>query len=331
MAKLYGAQRMVLQAVSDLPKDAAGYVTDAQIARRTQIASSEVRDWIETLEGEGLVEFGRTTEGLSVLLTPKGRLQLSSPSTTGGDASGGSRWNIRGSGTVQNEYQPAPWEKICVVTTALLVVLLVGFLVVRNKQFNDPNLVVLIRTVLSTAVAVLGASIPGFLYVDLSTRGVLIRAGGALSVFVLTFFFSPNVLPGPVIPPPVSPVNDEPQKPSRDGESNAPKISQPPNSPTLNTSILAGDVIDQKTGESLPGVIVTIQNWDTLDGQTPTRTTDHAGRFRFDNLRPSSGPIQQVRINARKPGYDLSSTYAPLGTTSHPINLRPITTSKDDP
>jgi hypothetical protein len=101
--------------------------------------------------------------------------------------------------------------------------------------------------------------------------------------------------------------------------------------PLQKPAILAGDVIDQKTGESLPGVIVTIQNWDTLGGQTPTRTTDHAGRFRFDNLRPNSGPIPQVKIEARKDGYDLSSTYAPLGATSHPINLRPITTSKDDP
>ena len=99
-------------------------------------------------------------------------------------------------------YQPAPWEKICAVATAVLVVLLVVFLVVRNQPFNDPNLVILMRIVLSTAVAVLGATIPGFLHVDLSVRGVIIRAGGALALFVLTFFYSPTVLPPPVGPPP---------------------------------------------------------------------------------------------------------------------------------
>ena len=33
MAKLYGAQRMVLQSIRDLPKNAAGYVTNTQIAQ----------------------------------------------------------------------------------------------------------------------------------------------------------------------------------------------------------------------------------------------------------------------------------------------------------
>ena len=36
MARLIGAQRMVLQAVLDLPKNAAGFVTDSQIATLTE-------------------------------------------------------------------------------------------------------------------------------------------------------------------------------------------------------------------------------------------------------------------------------------------------------
>jgi pimeloyl-ACP methyl ester carboxylesterase len=76
MAKLFGAQRMVLQAVNDLPKNAAGFVTDDQIIQATQISESDVRDWLDTLDGEGLIEVARTTKGLSVLLTAKGRLQL---------------------------------------------------------------------------------------------------------------------------------------------------------------------------------------------------------------------------------------------------------------
>ena len=71
MAKLIGAQRMVLQAILDLPKDDAGFVSDSHIAQKTQIAISDVRDWIETLEGEGYVEVARTGTGLA----PRSRLR----------------------------------------------------------------------------------------------------------------------------------------------------------------------------------------------------------------------------------------------------------------
>ena len=73
MARLIGAQRMVLQAILDLPKDSAGYVRDAHIAQKTQIAIADVRDWIETLEGEGHVNVARTTGGLSASITAQGR------------------------------------------------------------------------------------------------------------------------------------------------------------------------------------------------------------------------------------------------------------------
>ena len=76
MAGLKGAQRMVLQAISDLPTDPAGYVSDSQIAQETQIAIGDVRDWIETLEGDGLVEVARTQAGLRASITAQGRLAL---------------------------------------------------------------------------------------------------------------------------------------------------------------------------------------------------------------------------------------------------------------
>ena len=72
MARLIGAQRMVLQAILDLPKDSAGYVQDAHIAQKTQIVIADVRDWIETLEGEGHVNVARTTGGLRPQSPPRG-------------------------------------------------------------------------------------------------------------------------------------------------------------------------------------------------------------------------------------------------------------------
>jgi TIR domain len=76
MARLIGAQRMVLQAIVDLPKDAAENVTDAQIVQASKIALDDVRNWLETLEGDGNVNVVRTTAGLSASITAHGKLAL---------------------------------------------------------------------------------------------------------------------------------------------------------------------------------------------------------------------------------------------------------------
>ena len=72
MAELFGAQRLVLQAILDLQKDSAGFVTDSQIAQSTQIDLDMVRDWIRTLGDAKYVEFARTEAGLSALITAEG-------------------------------------------------------------------------------------------------------------------------------------------------------------------------------------------------------------------------------------------------------------------
>jgi hypothetical protein len=77
MAKLFGAQRMVLQAINDSPKDAAGYVADTQVAQSTQIALKDVQDWFKTLEAKGLIDIARTRAGLKGLIKAEGRLVLS--------------------------------------------------------------------------------------------------------------------------------------------------------------------------------------------------------------------------------------------------------------
>jgi hypothetical protein len=76
MAKLIGAQRMVLQAILDASGDMPSFVEDSQIARTTRIALQDVRDWLETLEGDEYVEIARTEAGLSASITAKGRLAL---------------------------------------------------------------------------------------------------------------------------------------------------------------------------------------------------------------------------------------------------------------
>jgi hypothetical protein len=48
--------------------------------------------------------------------------------------------------------------------------------------------------VVSFATATLGATIPGFLEIGWSGRGLAIRAGGALALFVLTFLYTPDLV-----------------------------------------------------------------------------------------------------------------------------------------
>jgi hypothetical protein len=76
MAKLFGAQQLVLQAVVDLANDAAAFVSDARIAETTHIAVDDVRDWIETLEDDRLVDVARSEDSLNVSITAQGRLAL---------------------------------------------------------------------------------------------------------------------------------------------------------------------------------------------------------------------------------------------------------------
>ena len=76
MAKLMGAQPMVLQAILDASADILSFVEDSQIARTTRIALKDVRDWLETLEGNEYVSVARTEAGLSASVTANGRLAL---------------------------------------------------------------------------------------------------------------------------------------------------------------------------------------------------------------------------------------------------------------
>jgi hypothetical protein len=97
-------------------------------------------------------------------------------------------------GDKKEAYTPSTWEKVVAVAVAVFVFGLVAFLVVRNTAFADLNLVLLIRTVLSISAAILGATIPGFLHLDWKGKGFVIRAGGALALFVLTYAWSPSVI-----------------------------------------------------------------------------------------------------------------------------------------
>jgi hypothetical protein len=76
MPRLFGAQRRVLQAIEDSPKDAAGFVPDSHIAQATQIALRDMRDWFLTLDQDEYVDLALTEGGMKASITPQGRLAL---------------------------------------------------------------------------------------------------------------------------------------------------------------------------------------------------------------------------------------------------------------
>ena len=91
--------------------------------------------------------------------------------------------------------QPTPqFDRIAATCAALVVVGLAVFLLVRNEEIADPRLFFVLRVVVSFATATLGATIPGFLEIGWSGRGLAIRAGGALALFVLTFLYTPDLV-----------------------------------------------------------------------------------------------------------------------------------------
>ncbi len=96
--------------------------------------------------------------------------------------------------TIKQTYQPQVWEKLVVYLAGLLFIGLIAFLVVRNEPIADPNFVVFIRIILSILTAAMGATIPGMLNVGFNRRGFVIRASGALALFVVTYLLTPTVL-----------------------------------------------------------------------------------------------------------------------------------------
>jgi small GTP-binding protein len=95
---------------------------------------------------------------------------------------------------VKRSYEPHAWERVTLFGTGVLFFALVGFLAIRNQPISDPNIVVLLRILMSLVTSIFGATVPGMLRVDFSNRGLVIRATGALALFVLTYVMTPSVL-----------------------------------------------------------------------------------------------------------------------------------------
>src|SRR3954467_12258031 len=74
MPSLFGAQRLVLQAIQDAQGETPNFIEDSRIAQTTQIALRDMRDWLLTLDQDGYVDLALTEGGLKASVTAKGRL-----------------------------------------------------------------------------------------------------------------------------------------------------------------------------------------------------------------------------------------------------------------
>ena len=76
MPRLYGAQRMVLQAIQDAQGETSAFIEDAEIAQATQVALRDMRDWFLTLDQDEYVDLALTEDGMRASVMPKGGLAL---------------------------------------------------------------------------------------------------------------------------------------------------------------------------------------------------------------------------------------------------------------
>jgi hypothetical protein len=71
-----GAIRIFLQECDDMLGESDGFILDATIAQKTRLQLSEVRDCLENLDTNKMVELVRLIDGLKVRITTDGRLFL---------------------------------------------------------------------------------------------------------------------------------------------------------------------------------------------------------------------------------------------------------------
>ena len=78
MAKLYGAQKMVLQAIQNAQGETSTYIEDSKLTQATQIAMSDMRNWLLTLDQEEYIDLTLTNNGLAPRSRRKGGSRLDS-------------------------------------------------------------------------------------------------------------------------------------------------------------------------------------------------------------------------------------------------------------
>lgn len=152
-----------------------------------------------------------------------------------------------------------------------------GFLItllVLSLFFPEPKpfQYLVFRAILALAAAGFAAFIPGFIHVEIKPA---IRAGGALAVFVVVYFFSPATM-----------VSRRPE-----GQSHKDRTS------------IAGIVVDQATNQGIGQATIVVA------GRAEEYVTEDSGNFRIDFR---SDVPSRVRLHVNKDGFHpLDTTIEP--------------------
>ena len=179
--------------------------------------------------------------------------------------------------------KPPAWVLVVSVVSGLAFLILLLAIAVWISHPTSFQIFIF-RVVLGLAAAAFGATIPGFLRIDLPLWGKgLISATGALALFVLVYLVNPPAL-----------VDSE---------------HKPP--PKIVKQLLAGVILDTQ-GNPLPGVTV------TLPAFSLSNTTDPRGLFSFEVRAEAAA---SVRLMAQKSGYQTHRQDATLGNTQLSFTL----------
>ena len=76
MARLFDAQRLVLQSIQDAQGESQSFIEDTRICQATKISLRDMRDWLLTLDNDEYADLALTESGMSASVTAKGRLAL---------------------------------------------------------------------------------------------------------------------------------------------------------------------------------------------------------------------------------------------------------------
>ncbi|MGB5156017.1 carboxypeptidase-like regulatory domain-containing protein [Desulfobacterium sp. N47] len=156
----------------------------------------------------------------------------------------------------------------------LVILLIIAIFIPHPTDFQT----FIFRIIIALAAAAFGATIPGFLKVDLPVgKKGLVAASGAIALFVLICFMNPpKLILDTALPPEV--------------------LKQP----------LVGFILD-RDGEPLPGVNVTISEYEVSD------LTNSQGKFSFEIKGEKNS---SVRLMAQKQGFKTHRQDVTLGNTN---------------
>lgn len=200
---------------------------------------------------------------------------------------------------------PNSWMAIVSVVSALVffILLVVIALALPNPT---PFQLYIFRVILALAAASFGATIPGFIRIDVPLWGKgLIRAGGALALFVLIYMVNPPEI----------------IKEGQGGQINSAIYIPAPAISKKENQILCGTVWSKKGEDSEPleGVEVSIPEFNI------SKTSDKYGRFCFEVYAENEA---NVRLIAKKNNYKLCTHDATLGNITLDISMEAVHVKK---